>query len=95
MKSAYELAMERLKDAEPGERVILSDGQKAKIAEIEMRFKAKIAERDVFLKKQLVEVRQQGNRQEEDALLKQIASERHLLEEEMEAEKASVRGASC
>lgn len=94
MKSAYELAMERLQAAEPGDRVSLTDEQKSQLALIEQKFKAKIAERDVFLKKQLAEVRQQGNRQEEEALLKQIASERQLLEEEMEAEKAAVRGSS-
>ncbi|MEQ9825503.1 MAG: hypothetical protein ABQ298_14050 [Puniceicoccaceae bacterium] len=91
MKSAYELAMERLQATESGERVSLTQEQKDRLAEIDRRFKARIAERDVFLKKQLAEVRQQGNRQEEEALLKQIASERLLLEEEMEAEKTAVR----
>lgn len=91
MKSAYELAMERLQATESGQRVTLSQEQKDRLAEIDRRFKARIAERDVFLKKQLAEVRQQGNRQEEEALLKQIASERLLLEEEMEAEKTAVR----
>ena len=91
MKSAYELAMERLQASDSESRVTLSEEQKQQIAEIEKVFRAKIAERDVFLKKQLAEVRAQGNRNEEDALLKQIASERQLLEEEMEEKKQAVR----
>jgi len=47
MKSAYELAMERLaRDAPP---VKLTDEQRARIADIDQRFQAKIAEREVFL----------------------------------------------
>ena len=47
MKSAYELAMERLEQSAPQKK--LTDEQKAQIAEIESKFKAKIAEREVFL----------------------------------------------
>ncbi|MCX5757603.1 MAG: hypothetical protein NTU83_03675 [Candidatus Hydrogenedentes bacterium] len=43
MKSAYELAMERL-DKESGPTRKLSDEQKARIAELERRFDARIAE---------------------------------------------------
>ncbi len=43
MKSAYELAMERL-DKESGPSRKLSDEQKARIAEIENKYEAKIAE---------------------------------------------------
>jgi len=91
MKSAYELAMERLQAKDPAAHLALTDAQKEEIAEIEKIYKAKIAERDVFLKKQLSEVRAQQNRTEETALLKQIASERQLLEHEMEEKKNLVR----
>ncbi len=50
-KSAYELAMERLrkKDAEQGvERVPVTDAQKAAIAEIRNFYEAKLAEIDVL-----------------------------------------------
>ena len=43
MKSAYELAMERL-EAQNGPSKKLTDAQKAEIAEIDTRFDAKIAE---------------------------------------------------
>jgi hypothetical protein len=42
MKSAYELAMERLSKTSPTAK--LSDKQKKQIAELESKYKAKIAE---------------------------------------------------
>jgi hypothetical protein len=51
MKSAYELAMERLqkKDAEAGiERHVLTDAQKAAIAEIRNFYESKLAEVEVL-----------------------------------------------
>jgi hypothetical protein len=51
LKSAYELAMERLnkQDAEAGiERRPLTDGQKAAIAEIRSFYEAKLAEQEVL-----------------------------------------------
>jgi hypothetical protein len=51
MKTAYELAMERLrqKDAEAGiENTPVTDAQKAAIAEIRNFYEAKMAERDVL-----------------------------------------------
>ena len=48
MKSAYELAMERLAQSQP--IVMLTDDQKKKLAEIESTFEARIAEKELFLK---------------------------------------------
>ena len=48
MKSAYELAMERMGG---GDDKPLTDEQKEKIAKIDTRYKAKIAERKIFLEK--------------------------------------------
>jgi hypothetical protein len=56
-KSAFELAMERLrqKDAEEGiERTPLTDAQKAAIAEVRNFYEAKLAELDVLHKDQLL-----------------------------------------
>jgi hypothetical protein len=91
MKSAYELAMERLKADDKEIRQELTDAQRADLADIEKVFRARMAERDVFLKRQLIEVRAAGNRSEEEAVLKQIASERALLEQEMEEQKQVAR----
>ena len=48
MKSAYELAMERSDD---GDGKPLTDQQKEQIAEIDSKYKAKIAERKIVLEK--------------------------------------------
>jgi hypothetical protein len=49
MKSAYELAMERL----GGESHELTDEQKAAIAEIDSRMKARVAETEIMFDQQL------------------------------------------
>ena len=46
MKSAYELAMERLQKGSP--TITLTSEQKAELAEIDSSFNAKIAERKFF-----------------------------------------------
>ena len=48
MKSAYELAMERLERQAPTRQ--LSEEQKSAIAEIESTYRARLAERELFLK---------------------------------------------
>ena len=49
MKSAYELAMERM----GGDDVPLTEDQKRKISDIETKYKAKIAERKIFFGKKI------------------------------------------
>jgi hypothetical protein len=56
-KSAYELAMERLrkKDADSGvEELLLTEEQRAEIAEIKRVYSAKIAEADILHKSKLM-----------------------------------------
>ena len=53
MKSAYELAMERLAKESPIDSV--TDEQKKAIAEIDQKYSSKIAEREVFLKSKIAE----------------------------------------
>ena len=47
MKSAYELAMEKLQDEAPVPK--LTDEQKVEIAELDNLYQSKLAEREVFL----------------------------------------------
>ncbi|MFT3783933.1 MAG: hypothetical protein QM790_18130 [Nibricoccus sp.] len=91
MKSAYELAMERLAKSDPDSAKPLSAEQKSRLAEIDTVFKGKIAEREIFLKKQLNEALSAGNFEESEKVRSQIASERARLEEEREDEKERVR----
>lgn len=86
MKSAYELAMERLAKSDPV--TPLTPAQKQEIAEVENRYQAKIAEKRVFLEG---EIRKASGTGEEEALRRQLASEVSRLQEEMEAKKNSIR----
>ncbi|HTB81939.1 MAG TPA: hypothetical protein VK717_13730 [Opitutaceae bacterium] len=91
MKSAYELAMERLAKSDPSANMPLSAGQKARLAEIDLVYKGKLAEREIFLQKQLNETLAAGNADEAGKIRTQLAGERTRLEEEREAEKECVR----
>jgi len=91
MKSAYELAMERLAKSDPDVGKPLSAAKKAQLADIDTLYKGKIAEREIFLKKQLDEVLAAAKYEEVEKLSKQMASERARLEEEREEEKERVR----
>jgi len=90
MKSAYELAMERLAKSEPAAKPI-SAAQKARLAEIDTRYKGKLAEREIFLKQQVEKALIEGQLDEADKVRGQIAHERARLEEEREDEKERVR----
>ncbi len=91
MKSAYELAMERLEAEDPSSVAPLTDEQRKEIHELETRYKAKVAEREIFLKKQLEETREKGDLAEAEKIETQLKNERTRLEEELEAEKEKVR----
>jgi len=91
MKSAYELAMERLNAAEPERAKPLTGEQKTALAGIDARYKAKIAEREIFLRKALAETLERGETDEAEKIRAQMTSERARLEEEREAEKDRVR----
>ena len=89
MKSSYELAMERMGG---GDNQPLTDQQKEKIAEIDSKYKAKIAERKIFLEKNLSEAKTQGNEEEIELIRRQLNDEVADLEAKSESEKDKVRG---
>jgi hypothetical protein len=93
MKSAYELAMERLAKSDPEGNQPLSAGQKARLAEIDQVYKGKIAEREIFLKKQVEVALTEGKLDEVEKIRSQMQSERIRLEEDREDEKNKVRRA--
>jgi hypothetical protein len=92
MKSAYELAMERLAKSEPA-AAPLNAGQKARLAEIDRVYQGKLAEREIFLKQQLEAALGAQKFDDADKIRKQIAGEKARLEEEREEEKERVRRA--
>jgi len=91
MKSAYELAMERLSKASPS--VQLTDGQKKEIADLESRCMAKIAERELLLKGELVKAMEKGDAEAVEQLEKQLTSDRKSIRADFEEKKERVRGA--
>ena len=90
MKSAYELAMERLEKNAPS--VTLTDAQKKQIAEIDSSFRAKIAEKELFLKDEIRKAQIAGNFEGAESLEKQLSIEVRRLQEDCEAKKEKLRG---
>jgi len=90
MKSAYELAMERLAKSEPAARP-LTPAQRTRLAEVDRLYQGKIAEREIFLRQALEKARADQQAEEVGKIQKQMASEKARLEEEREAEKDRVR----
>ena len=89
MKSAYELAMERLEKKAPS--VSLTDEQKHQIAEIDSTFKARIAEKELFLKDQINQAQSAGKAEEAELLQKQLTIDIRRLQEDAETKKEKLR----
>jgi hypothetical protein len=87
MKSSYELAMERMGEGDKP----LSEEQKAKIAEIDSKYKAKIAERKIFLEKSVQDALAKGSHEEAEEARRILAQEVNSLEEKAESEKDKIR----
>lgn len=89
MKSAYELAMERLNKNAPS--VKLTAAQKAEIAELESKCKAKIAERELAVRDQIAAAVAAGEFEKIQELEQQLVAERKKLQAELEEKKDAVR----
>ena len=94
MKSAYELAMERLAKSDPKQGKPLTAAQKARLAELDRVYQGKWAEREIFLKKQLNDAYAAQKPDEAAKVQQQLASERTRIEEERDEEKDRVRRGS-
>jgi hypothetical protein len=89
MKSAYELAMERLQKASPSSS--LTDEQKKELAEVDLKYRAKIAEKELFLKEQIRKAQTGGKFEDVESLQKQLSSEVRRLQDECESKKEKLR----
>jgi hypothetical protein len=89
MKSAYELAMERLNKNAPS--VKLTDEQKKKLAELDSIYAAKLAEREIFLKEELAKAEIKGDYEAIEQVQKQLVSEKKTLQSQLEEKKELVR----
>ena len=91
MKSAYELAMERLNKTSP--TVKLNDEQKKQIAELDSKYAAKIAEREIALKGEIAAAQNAGDFGKAEELQQQLVNERKKLQSDLEEKKDAVRNA--
>lgn len=89
MKSAYELAMERLNKNAP--TVKLTEKQKKEIGKLDSLYASKIAQREIFLKGEIAKAEMSGDFEGCEQLQKQLASEKKNLAAELEEKKEGVR----
>jgi len=89
MKTAYELAMERLNKTAPA--VKLTDEQKKELAELDSKYAAKIAEREITLQGEIEQAAAKGDVEAMEKLQRQLADERKSLQTELEEKKEKVR----
>jgi hypothetical protein len=87
MKTAYELAMERLNKNAP--TVKLSDAQKKELAELDSKYAAKVAEREIALNGEVAKAT--GDVAKEESLREQLITDRKKLQAELEDKKEQVR----
>ena len=81
--------MERLEKKTPS--IALTPEQKAQIAEIDSSFKARMAERELFLKGEIAKAAQAGNSEEAETLQKQLTIDLRRFQEDAEAKKEKLR----
>lgn len=89
MKSAYELAMERLEAASPG--VQLTDEQKERLAAIDTKCQADIAAQELLLRGEIAKAEAAGQFDEVEKIRRQLADEIRRVNEKRDREKEAVR----
>ena len=87
MKSSYELAMERLNKTAPSTK--LSAAQKKELAELDSKFAAQIAGREIALNGEVASAA--GDFEKQESLRAQLVVERKKLQSELEDKKERVR----
>lgn len=90
MKSAYEIAMERLEKNAPTKK--LTDAQKEQIAEINSLYGSKIAEKETFLQGEIIKEKARGDLAAVAQIQEQLSREVRRLHVEWEEKKAAIHG---
>jgi len=86
MKSSYEIAMERFNKTAPSVKTTAK--QKKELAELDSLYAAKIAEREIALRREMMDVR---DAEKEEILRDQLVNERRKLQADLEEKKERVR----
>jgi hypothetical protein len=92
MKTAYELAMERLNQDAPAKK--LSPAQKQELAELDSKYAAKVAEREIALKDEMARAGAAGEVEKVETVRQQWVTERRKLQTELEEKKEQLRRAA-
>ena len=91
MKSAYELAMEKVQKDNPGAGKKMTEKQKKRLADADSFYRAKVAEKEILHKPKIVEARRIGDATGVAELERQLTEELRKLAEECESEKEKIR----
>ena len=99
MKSALELAMEKLKARQPEESTVtLTEAQRQEISGLRQQYEAKIAEKEIMMQSEIRQFVQRRPPQEAMAaaheLREKLQQAKKALQEELEAKIAAVRSHS-
>jgi LTXXQ motif family protein len=89
MKTAYELAMERLNKTAP--TLKLTGAQKKQLAELDSKYTAKMAGLEMASKDEIVKSSAAGDAEKVEALQQRWVAERQKLLAELEEKKEQVR----
>jgi hypothetical protein len=89
MKSAYELAMERLSQKAPSKS--LTADQKSRMAELDSVCKARIAQRELSATDEIAAAEAAGDLRKAETIREQFVRERQRFEEERDAKKEKIR----
>ncbi|RPI29279.1 MAG: hypothetical protein EHM61_02100 [Acidobacteria bacterium] len=86
LKSAWELALEKLNAQEGAPVEKLSEEQRTAVAEIRSRYKAKVAEAEIGAESQIKQAVQSGKYDQIEQIKQRLVDERNRLNREMESE---------
>lgn len=89
MKSSYELAMERLNKTSP--TVKLSAEKKSRLAELDSKYAAKIAERELAAKDEMNSAAAAGDMEKMEQIRQQLSRDRKALQAQLEEKKEELR----
>jgi len=89
MKTAYELAMERLGKNAPVAK--LTAAQKKQLAELDSKFAAKVAEREISLQDEIAKAADAGEFEKVEQFQQQLVNERKAIQAELEDKKERIR----
>ena len=90
MKTAYELAMERLAKTVP--TIKLNDRQKKDLAELDSQYAAKVAEREIALNGEITRLREAGDFEKIAEVDQRLVNERRAILAQLEEKKEKIRG---